>query len=170
VYTLFAKANGKGDTVMRALAWEFTDEPWLRGADRQFLLGPAVMVTPVLEQGADTVGGVFPGTGKGTVWYDWYNGSSVTEGLSAGQNVTIAAPLGHIPVYVRGGYVLPLQEPGMTTHESRMSPWGVVVALDKEGSAAGELYLDDGESLNPKEVTWVQVSPVFGMGLVTKLM
>jgi len=158
MYTLFANANAKGDTVMRALAWEFPDEPWLRDADRQFLLGAAVMVTPVLEQGADTVGGVFPGTGKGTVWYDWYNGTSVSEGLKTGENVTIAAPLGHIPVYLRGGYVLPLQEPGMTTFESRRNPWAVVVALDKQGEAKGELYLDDGESLKPEEVTWVQVS------------
>jgi alpha-glucosidase len=165
MYTLFAKANSLGDTVMRALAWEFTDEPWLRDADRQFLLGPALMVAPVLAQGADTVGAVFPGAGKGTVWYDWYNGSSVSEGLKAGENVTISAPLGHIPVYVRGGYVLPLQEPGMTTFESRRNPWGLVVALDKDGSAKGELYLDDGESVKPEEVTWVQVSPTLARSL-----
>ncbi|OIW26130.1 glycoside hydrolase family 31 protein [Coniochaeta ligniaria NRRL 30616] len=162
MYTLFARANGRGDTVMRALAWEFTDEPWLRNADRQFLLGPAVMVTPVLVQGADSVDGVFPGTGKGTVWYDWYNGSDVSAGLKAGENVTIAAPLGHIPLYVRGGYVLPLQEPGMTTYENRRNPWGVVVALDKEGKAGGELYLDDGESLKPEDVTWVEFSATNG--------
>ncbi|KAB5578414.1 putative alpha-glucosidase precursor [Coniochaeta sp. 2T2.1] len=167
MYTLFAKANKEGDTVMRALSWEFPDEPWLAAADRQFLLGPAVMVTPVLVQGADSVGGVFPGTGKGTVWYDWYNGSDVSAGLEVAENVTIAAPLGHIPLYVRGGYVLPLQEPGMTTFESRRNPWGVVVALDKDGAAKGELYLDDGESLEPCEVTWVQFSATNGSLAVT---
>lgn len=167
MYTLFARASGEGVTVMRALAWEFPDEPWLANADRQFLLGPALMVTPVLVQGADSVDGVFPGTGKGTVWYDWYNGSDVSAGLGVGENVTIAAPLGHIPLYVRGGYVLPLQEPGMTTYESRKNPWGLIVALDKGGKAAGELYLDDGESVKPTEVTWVQVG--FGqspMGMI----
>lgn len=169
LYTLFANAHAAGDAVMRALAWEFPDEPWLRAADRQFLLGPAVMVTPVLDQGADTVGGVFPGAGKGgTVWYDWYNGSSVTGGLAAAQNVTIAAPLGHVPVYVRGGYVLPLQEPGMTTYESRRNPWAVLVALDKDGCAAGELYLDDGESLEPDEVTRVQVRFQSGRSLLSE--
>jgi alpha-glucosidase len=157
MYTLFANANAKGDTVMRALAWEFGDEPWLKGADRQFLLGPAVMVTPCLEQGAESVGGVFPGAGRGTVWYDWYNGTSASDGLKAGENVTIAAPLGHIPVYVRGGYVLPLQEPGMTTYESRRNPWAVLVALDETGQAEGSLYLDDGESLKPADVMWVEV-------------
>lgn len=156
MYTLFAQANRQGTTVMRALAWEFPTEPWLRDADRQFLLGTAVMVTPVLVQGASSVRGVFPG--KGQVWYDFYNLTQVNAGLKAGDNVTIQAPLGHIPVYLRGGYVIPMQEPGMTTYESRRNPWGVIAALDGTGRAKGELYLDDGESLMPKDVSWVEVS------------
>lgn len=158
MYTTFAQAHETGSTVMRALAWEFPDEPWLANADRQFLLGGAIMVTPVLVQGATSVDGVFPGTGDGkTVWYDWYNQTAVT-GLSRAQNITIDAALGHIPVYVRGGSVVPTQEPGMTTRECRKNPWGLLVALDLTGSAQGTLYLDDGESVVPSATTWVQVS------------
>lgn len=158
IYTLFARAHGRGDVVMRALAWEFPGEPWLAAADRQFLLGPALLVTPCLEQGATTVGGVFPGTGgDGTVWYDWYNLTAV-DGVARGENVTLDAPLGHIPLFVRGGHVLPMQEPGMTTTACRRNPWGLLVALDGEGAASGELYLDDGESLSPNATTWVEVS------------
>jgi alpha-glucosidase len=137
---------------------EFPNEPWLADADRQFMLGGALMEVPCLEQGADTVNGVFPGVGDGTVWYDWYTGEKATEGVGPGENVTIAAPLDHIPVFVRGGSVVPMQEPGMTTAESRRNPWGLVVALDKDGAAEGDLYLDDGESLEPPAVTWVHVS------------
>ncbi|KAK0630069.1 glycoside hydrolase family 31 protein [Bombardia bombarda] len=154
MYTLFAHANRDGSTVMRALSWEFRDEPWLADADRQFMLGSAVMVTPCLQQGASTVGGVFPGVGHGTVWYDWYN-QTVVEGVQPGQNVTIDAPLGHIPVYLRGGNVIPIQEPGMTTAASRKNGWGLLVALDGKGHADGQLYLDDGESLVPDATTWV---------------
>ncbi|KAK2010371.1 family 31 glycosyl hydrolase [Colletotrichum eremochloae] len=157
MYTAFYRAHTLGDTVMKALAWEFTDEPWLAGADRQFLLGPAVMVTPCLVQGASTVDGVFPGVGKGTVWYDWYNQSAIA-GVSAGQNVTIDAPLGHIPVYIRGGYVIPTQEPGLTTRESRSNPWGLLIALDVKGAATGSLYVDDGESLEQEATLTVELS------------
>ncbi|KAK1990425.1 family 31 glycosyl hydrolase [Colletotrichum falcatum] len=157
MYTAFHRAHTLGDTVIKALAWEFADEPWLAGADRQFLLGPAVLVTPCLEQGASTVDGVFPGVGRGAVWYDWYNQSAVA-GVSAGQNVTIDAPLGHIPVYVRGGHVIPTQEPGLTTRESRSNPWGLLVALDGEGAAAGSLYVDDGESLEQEATLTVEFS------------
>ncbi|KAK4151087.1 hypothetical protein C8A00DRAFT_45655 [Chaetomidium leptoderma] len=162
LYTLLARASRDGSTVMRALAWEFPNEPWLAGADRQFMLGSAIMVTPCLEQGASTVGGVFPGVGEeggeGTIWYDWYTSAAVTAHVKPGQNVTIDAPLGHIPVYVRGGSVIAIKEPGMTTTETRMNPWGLLVALDQHGCAQGELYLDDGESLQRRDEAWVQFS------------
>lgn len=159
MYTLMTQASLSGNTVMRALSWEFPQEPWLADADRQFMLGSAVMVTPCLVQGANTVDGVFPGVGDGTIWYDWYTYKAASEGVQPGENVTIDAPLGHIPVFLRGGHVIPVQEPGMTTTESRQNEWSVIVALDGAGEANGTLYLDDGESLEPGEnVKWVDVS------------
>lgn len=155
MYTLFYLSHSTGSTVMRALSWEFPNDPSLADADRQFLLGPAIMVTPVLVQGATTVGGVFPGVGKGEVWYDLYSQAAVIA--SPGQNVTIPAPLGTIPVYVRGGYVLPMQQPAMTTTDARKTPWSVLVALSMEGTASGELYLDDGESVTPNTTLYVEV-------------
>ncbi|KAI1475438.1 glycoside hydrolase family 31 protein [Daldinia eschscholtzii] len=154
LYTTFYLSHSTGSTTLRALAWEFPDEPWLAAADRQFLLGDAVLVTPCLVQGATTVDGVFPGVGSGTIWYDWYNKTAITR-VATGQNVTIDAPLGHIPVYVRGGKVIPLQEPGLTTAAVRASPWSLLVALDGDGHASGRLYIDDGESLVPNATTWV---------------
>ncbi|KAI9714568.1 MAG: hypothetical protein M1812_006373 [Candelaria pacifica] len=146
MYTLFYNAHTDGDTVMRALAWEFPNDPSLAAADRQFLLGPALLVTPVLTPGATSVDGVFPGSAQGEVWYDWYNQSAISIG-KRGENVTIDAPLGHIPLYLRGGYILPTQEPGMTTRESRQGSWGVIAALNQTAQAEGSLYIDDGESI-----------------------
>lgn len=149
MYTLFHQAHTTGSTVMRALAWEFPNDPQLAAVDTQFLLGPNILVTPVLEPQVDTVNGVFPGLIDGEVWYDWYTGSKVQA--QAGVNTSISAPLGHIPVFVRGGAVLPIQEPGYTTTDSRKNPWGLIVALASDGSASGELYVDDGESLEPTD-------------------
>jgi alpha-glucosidase len=55
--------------------------------------------------------------------------------------------LSHIPVFVRGGYVLPRQEALYTTAECRNSSWSLLAALDANGAASGLLYVDDGESL-----------------------
>lgn len=155
IYTTFYLSHTTGSTTMRALAWEFPNEPLLASADRQFLFGDSLMVIPVLAQGATSVNGVFPGVGNGEVWYDWYNQSAVTAG--PGQNITIDAPLGHIPVFVRGGSVLPIQEPGMTTKQCRSNPWGLIAASSLEGTAKGQLYLDDGESLLPNATSLVEV-------------
>ncbi|GAW23376.1 hypothetical protein ANO14919_129340 [Xylariales sp. No.14919] len=157
IYTVFYLSHSTGSTTLRALAWEFPDEPWLADADRQFMLGGSILVTPVLEQGASTVDGVFPGVGSGTIWYDWYSQTRIT-GVEAGQNVTISAPLGHIPVFVRGGSVLPMHEPGLTTAAVRASPWSLLVALDVAGKASGGLYVDDGESVDPEATSWVDFS------------
>jgi alpha-glucosidase len=159
IYTTFYLAHSTGSTVMRALAWEFPNEPLLADTSTQFLLGSSLMIVPVLAQGANTTNGVFPDVGYGEVWYDWYDQTPVTA--SAGQNITIDAPLGHIPVYIRGGSVLPTQQAGMTTKECRSNPWGLIAASSLEGTASGQLYVDDGESLTPNATLWVEVIILF---------
>lgn len=146
-YTLFHLAHTTGSTVMRALAWEFPQDPSLAAVDTQFLLGSSIMVVPVLEPQVDTVKGVFPGVKQGEVWYDWYTQAAVDA--KPGVNTTIPAPLGHIPVFVRGGSVLPMQEPALTTRDARNTPWSLLTSLSGKDTASGELYLDDGVSVSP---------------------
>ncbi|PVI03222.1 glycoside hydrolase family 31 protein [Periconia macrospinosa] len=148
IYTLLHASSTTGSTTLRALSWEFPTQPSLVSTTTQFLLGPSLLITPVLAPGATTVSGVFPDVPR-TTWYDWYTGSAISA--QPGENKTIDAPLGHIPVFVRGGSVVPLQGAGYTTTEGRKKPWSVLVALDKAGEAEGSLYVDDGEALDPGE-------------------
>lgn len=46
-----------GTPPVRALFWEFPDEPNLFGIDRQFLVGRDILVTPVLTPNVSTVDG-----------------------------------------------------------------------------------------------------------------
>ncbi|KAK9241386.1 glycosyl hydrolases family 31-domain-containing protein [Lipomyces kononenkoae] len=147
-YTLMYEASKTGFPALRALSWEFPDDKSLASVETQFLVGEAILVTPVLAPLVDYVKGVFPGV-PDEVWYDYYTHEPVRAG--PGENVTLAAPLGHINVHIRGGYVIPTQKPAYTTTESRKNEWGLTVALDKAGSAKGTLYVDDGESLVVKE-------------------
>lgn len=153
-YILFHKAHKAGETVLRALAWEFPNDPQLAGIDNQFMSGPALLITPVLAPLATTVHGVFPGVAEGTRWYDWYTLDEVHA--SPGENKTLEAPLLHQPIFIRGGYILPIQKAGNTTKTSRLNPWSLIVALDKDGKAEGSLYFDDGINIvqeATKEVT-----------------
>ena len=157
LYTLFYHAHNRGDTVMRAMAWEFPNDPSLVAADRQFFLGPSILVIPVLNQGDTTVDGVFPGLAEGTdVYYDWYNHSQIA--VPSVKNTTIEAPLGHIPVYIRGGSILAMQQPAMTTRDARKTAWSILAATGADGNAAGTLYLDDGESISPNATKSIDFS------------
>ena len=154
--TLFYLAHTTGSTVMRALAWEFPNDPTLAAVDNQFLLGSSLLVTPVLGQGLTEIEGVFPGVAQGEVWYDWYTQEQIDA--QPGENKTISAPLGHIPVYIRGGSILPQQEALYTTNECRDSPWSLLVALNGDGAATGSLYRDDGESVVPESTLYVDLT------------
>ncbi|KZF23342.1 glycoside hydrolase family 31 protein [Xylona heveae TC161] len=154
MYTLLHLAHSTGSTVLRALSWEFPNDPLLANVDTQLLLGPSILVIPVLEPQVSTVQGVFPGIAEGEKWYDWYTQTPVSA--TAGKNETIDAPLGHIPVYVRGGSVLPQQEYALTTRDARNTPYSLITALSAKGTAKGELYVDDGESVKPNATLFVE--------------
>jgi len=89
------------------------------------------------------VQGYFPAA----LWYDWYSGAKTGDTGSA-KTLTLQAPISApINIHIRGGNIVPTQRPGLTTTASRVTPFTIVVALDGQGSAQGNLYLDDGEGL-----------------------
>jgi alpha-glucosidase (family GH31 glycosyl hydrolase) len=57
----------------------------------------------------------------------------------------------YVNLHVRGGHILVLQQPNLTTTASRMSPFELTVALDENGDANGYLFWDDGQSLDTYE-------------------
>lgn len=120
------------------------------------MLGSCLLVTPALVPQAETVMPSRDRLAQGTIWYDWYTLAAVQA--EPGVNTSVEAPLGHIPLFLRGGSILPLQQPGNTTATSRQNPCNLLIALDGEGSAAGDLYLDDGESLVQEATKYIKVS------------
>ncbi|XP_076422557.1 maltase-glucoamylase isoform X7 [Peromyscus maniculatus bairdii] len=139
LYTLMYKAHTEGSTVVRPLLHEFVADRETWNIDKQFLLGPAFLVSPVLEPDARNVSAYFPTA----LWYDYYTGADIN---STGEWKTLPAPLEHINLHVRGGYILPWQQPGLNTHLSRKNPLGLLIALDENKEARGELFWDDGQS------------------------
>ncbi|EPT05586.1 hypothetical protein FOMPIDRAFT_1034256 [Fomitopsis schrenkii] len=146
-YTLFANSSTYGSPVINALFYEFPDEQELFGLDTQYLIGRDILVTPVLTEGATTVDGIFPGRGK-EIWRDWYTHSIVNA--TPGGNTTLDAPLGHIPVHIRGGSaILLFSKPAYTIEETRSGGYSLLVSLAADGTAFGTAYIDDGLSVPP---------------------
>ncbi|XP_015249519.1 PREDICTED: lysosomal alpha-glucosidase-like [Cyprinodon variegatus] len=144
LYTLFHHAHLKGHTVARPLMFEFPKDIKTYSIDRQFLWGRSLLVTPVLDPGVDYVNGYFP---EG-LWYDYYTGDSVS---SKGEELHLSAPLDKINLHLRQGSVIPTQEPNLTLWVSSGQPLHLVSALSDDGSASGDLFWDDGETLDTYE-------------------
>ncbi|XP_074615489.1 putative maltase-glucoamylase 2 isoform X3 [Acropora palmata] len=144
LYTLFYKANTDGSTVVRPLMHEFPKENVTWEIDRQFLWGPNLLISPVLEKGKTSVEAYFPDSR----WYNYYTGK---EMHTRQKHVILQAPRDHIPLHVRGGHIIPVQEPANNTAFSRKKPTGLLVALGDDGKARGEVFWDDGESIDTME-------------------
>uniref|UniRef100_A0A670XVV4 Lysosomal alpha-glucosidase-like n=1 Tax=Pseudonaja textilis TaxID=8673 RepID=A0A670XVV4_PSETE len=163
LYSLFHRAHLQGDTVARPLFFEFPKDEATYAVEKQFLWGRVLLVTPVLEPGADSVTGYFP---KG-IWYDYYtvrarlhsscHGSTTplesrrASFLSSGESLKMAAPLDHINVHLREGTILPTQKPGGSTWVTRRNPLTLIAALSQTSTAWGDLFWDDGDSLDTFE-------------------
>lgn len=141
LYTLMYEAHVYGNTVVRPMLHEFVTDETTWSIDRQFLWGPALLITPALDQGVTVVRGYVPNAR----WYDYHTGEVV--GVRE-QFVDMNTPLTKINLHVRGGYILPWQKPENNTHYSRRNPLGLLVALDDAGSAHGSLFWDDGEGID----------------------
>nr|XP_015216325.1 PREDICTED: sucrase-isomaltase, intestinal [Lepisosteus oculatus] len=144
LYTLMFEAHSKGSTVVRPLLHEFVEDTITWDIYRQFLWGPALLISPALDDGQTVVTGYFPKAR----WYDYHTAEYIGN---TPKWVNMETPLNHINLHVRGGYILPWQEPGLTTAQSRKNPMGLIVALSDQGQAQGSLFWDDGSSIDTYE-------------------
>lgn len=151
-YTLFASAHGNGSPAMRPLWFEFPGEYPLYAIDDQWMVGCSLLVKPIVAQGATSTEVYFPagtGTGTGTIWYDAETYAKVVTATTAGTRKTIDAPLGKIPVFQKGGSIVPRQmRPRRSSALMVHDPYTLVVTVDTDKRATGTLYLDDGLSFD----------------------
>ncbi|KAK7490533.1 hypothetical protein BaRGS_00018319, partial [Batillaria attramentaria] len=144
LYTLFHEAHTQGSTVVRPLHHEFPEDSATYGIDRQFLWGPALLISPIVEEGQTSLTYHLPPG----VWYDLLTGTSQT----GSRDVTIAVTSDSKPaLHVRGGQILPLQQPALNTTASRKNKFELLVVMDGRGSAHGRLFWDDGVSVDTYE-------------------
>lgn len=140
-YTLFYKSHTTGSTVIRPLFHEYPQDRKALDIYLQFLIGSNVMIAPVTDEGAREVQVYIPSL-------DWFNYYTGEEYLYPGHLLNISAPLETIPIFVKGGSILPIQEHANNTQLSRKNPFGLIIILNSHGNAQGDLFYDDGESID----------------------
>ena len=100
LYSLAGAVHFGDYTMMRGLPMDFPGDLQVRDIADQWMFGPAFMPCPVCEYKARSREVYFPDG----VWYDFYSGAAIT----GGRTMRVPAPYGRIPLYVRGGSIVPM--------------------------------------------------------------
>jgi len=137
IYTLAADTYHRDGTIMRGLVMDFPGDRAVLGIDDEYLLGPALLVSPVYEYGARKRKVYLP---AGTRWYDFYSGTV----FAGGETIDAAAPLERMPVFVKAGAIVPIGPAIEYTGQKPDAPVTLYVYTGANGKF--ELYEDDGVS------------------------
>jgi alpha-glucosidase (family GH31 glycosyl hydrolase) len=105
------------------------------------------MIIPVHKAKVTKVDAYFP-IGR---WYPYSVHESIKPIESKGEVRTLGAPVAKVNTAIRGGTVVPILPPKVTTTLMRKENFTVLVALDSRDEALGQLYWDDGDSIDPIE-------------------
>ena len=137
IYSLAGAVHFDDYTMMRGLVMDFPDDSCVRDISDQWMFGPALMPCPVYEYGARSRDIYLP---QGTVWYDFYTG----EACSSGVHMTAEAPYERMPLFIRGGSIIPV---GPEMEWCDEVPAEEILFLVYAGAdAVFTLYEDDGET------------------------
>eukprot|EP01083_Nonionella_stella_P001078 3111_1 len=151
LYTLFYEAHVHSKTVMRSF-WlndEFYKDMNTYAIVNQFMLGNGLLISPQVNQNQTTIEAYFPPSAR---WYEWFTGTELQQtGF-----IILETPLPSIesidilPIHVRGGSILPLQDLNgtLTTQQQSVKPYQLLVALDGDNAASGSICIDDGVSID----------------------
>uniref|UniRef100_A0A8B9KNF6 Neutral alpha-glucosidase AB n=1 Tax=Astyanax mexicanus TaxID=7994 RepID=A0A8B9KNF6_ASTMX len=142
-YQQFYQAHKTGQPVMRALWVEYPKDTATFTIDDEFLIGRDLLVHTVTEEGARGVTAYLPGLGE--VWYDVHT----FQKHNGAQNLYIPVTMSSIPVFQRGGSIIPRKVRVRRSSECMENdPYTLFVALSPQRVAEGELYIDDGHTFN----------------------
>ena len=175
LYTTVEHTSHDGVPMMRPLFVEFPhatvdDHPLdLDAGGSEFLVGSNLLVAPnpSPEEVAPYEVHLPPGT-----WYDYWTGAPYErleemqvrdleqrDTLHPVKPLMIEPKLDTLPVYVRGGSILPLEPLTQSTEEKPSGPLTLRVypASDAADACAGEVYTDDGHSFDFRQGKYARI-------------
>jgi alpha-glucosidase len=164
LYTLAEEASRTGLPLVRPLFLEFPDAasdyhpidvdlP----SSAEFLLGPNLLIAP--SPWPEQLDDYFAELPK-TNWYDYWTGKSIetstgplnlaqpaTSSLQQPVAVRLHPELASLPVFVRGGAILPIAPLVQSTNEKPQGPLTLRIYRGRQADACtGSIYLDDGKT------------------------
>lgn len=136
LYSAEYEASQTGAPIMRALVYDFQNDPKAWEESFEFLFGRDILVANVLEEGAKTRTVYLP---AGCKWYDWNDKFRCYEG---GQTIEVPVTMATIPMFVREGAVIAMADNQLMTMEGDHTTALHLIVAPKGTTTT--LYDDDG--------------------------
>ena len=153
LYSAFAEAHKTGMPVSRTLVIDntFDEKCWYYVYQQQYMFGPSILVAPVESTRESTK--VYLPAGQ---WYDFFNGMK----YEGGQEILIECPLDKLPVFAKGGSIIPMQTQVQSTSEKPSDTLFVHVYYGTEGSVYS-FYEDDGQTYSYEKGSFIEAKMNF---------
>ncbi|WP_422378423.1 TIM-barrel domain-containing protein [Roseibium sp.] len=144
LYALLFEAVTRGEPMLRPLFLDHPDDPACREAEFDFLLGKNLLVATVVEEGAKIRRITLPANPEG--WWA-FDGS---QWFAGGQVIEVPVTMETIPLFVRGGTVLPMAAPNLRAAPSldRKRTWRIYPQPTGTPARSSIGYDDDGETVD----------------------
>jgi alpha-glucosidase len=153
IYTALYKQSTVGTPLLNPLLFTYPEDTKTFAIELQFFYGEHILVSPVTEENSTSVDIYLPKD----LFYDFYTYAAIqgTGAVLTLKDIDFTT----IPLHIKSGAVIPMRsESGYTTTDVRMKPFSFIVAPTVEGKAAGELYLDDGDTIVQYETSKIKMS------------
>jgi alpha-glucosidase len=138
LYTTLEEAHRTGVPLFRPLVLNYQDDPNTYNLDDEFMIGNDLLVAPIVKPDVSRRLVYLP---KG-IWYDYWTNKK----YEGGTMIAIDAPLETVPMFVRGGAIIPTWPEMKYVGEKSVDPITLHIYPDGNGSASTVLYEDDGVS------------------------
>jgi alpha-D-xyloside xylohydrolase len=147
LYSLAWRVTDQDYTIQRPLVMDWRSEQKTWNIGDEFMFGPAILVSPVMKEGATHRSVYLP---PSPAWYDFWSG----DRMDGNQEIEADAPLDHIPLYVRAGSVLPLG-PEIEYAEQKADP--IELRIYPGADSEFDLYEDEGDNYNYEKGAWAVI-------------
>jgi len=138
LYTTLEEAHRTGIPFFRPLMLNYQDDPNTYNLDDEFMIGDDLLVAPIVKPDVTARLVYLP---KG-VWYDYWT----NKRYAGGTMIRMEAPLEFVPMFVRGGAIIPTGPQMNHVGEKPFDPITFAIYPDEKGFATTTLYEDDGSS------------------------
>ncbi|MCU7550077.1 DUF5110 domain-containing protein [Chitinophagaceae bacterium LB-8] len=149
LYATAWNVTSHSGSIMRALYMDFVNDKKVYDIENEYLFGKSFLVSPVTDKGAATQSVYLP---AGAVWYDFWTGER-TEG---GKAVNKETPIDIIPLYVKGGSIIPWGPKVQFAEEKKWD--NLELRIYPGADAEFTLYEDENNNYNYEQGKYTEIT------------